>query len=84
MKKKKRKIGIPSALADAIELVSSEELVTESSPSPEVMVVIKPAPEPVQPPTPKTQWKMKISLSSKVKVSDGNDHKFSMFYVHLM
>ena len=79
-KKKKRKIGIPSALADAIELVSSEEMVTESSP--EVMVVIKPA-EPVQPPTPKTRWKMKISLSSKVKVSDGNDHKFSMFYVYI-
>lgn len=68
-KKKKRKLGIPSAIADTIELISSEELVTtESSPSPEVMDAVQFS-EP-QPPTPKSEWKMKICLSSNVKVSD--------------
>lgn len=71
-KKKKRKLGIPSAIADTIELISSEELVTtESSPSPEVMDAVQFS-EP-QPPTPKSEWKMKICLSSNVKVSDGNN-----------
>lgn len=70
-RKKKRKTGIPSALADTIELVSSEELVTtDSSPSPEAMEIDQPtAPLPE---TPRTQWKMKIRLADDVKVSDGN------------
>ena len=70
-RKKKRKTGISSALADSIELVSSEELVTtDSSPSPEAMEVDPPVQS--QPETPKTQWKMKIRLAENVKVSDGN------------
>ncbi|XP_046437052.1 uncharacterized protein LOC124188452 [Daphnia pulex] len=75
-RKKKRKIGIPSALADTIELVSSEELMTESSPSPEVMVDVK-NPDPVQPQTRNSQWKMKICLSGNVKVSDDDQESDS-------
>ncbi len=82
-RKKKRKIGIPSALADTIELVSSEELMTESSPSPEVMVDIKNA-DPVQPQTPKSKWKMKICLSGNVKVSDGNDDSLVVNALHVI
>jgi hypothetical protein len=82
-RKKKRKIGIPSALADTIELVSSEELMTESSPSPEVMVDVK-DPDPVQPQTRNSQWKMKICLSGNVKVSDGNDDSLVVNVLHVI
>lgn len=77
-KKKKRKTGLPSSLADTIELVSSEEMVTESSPSPEMEDV---TPQPVEPQieTPRTKWKMKIRLEETVKPSsDGKDEFLSL------
>lgn len=71
-KKKKRKTGIPSCLADTIELVSSEELVTESSPSPEVIDVTQQSVEP-KILTPKTKWKMKIRLEETPKPSSDGE-----------
>ena len=70
-RKKKKKSGIPSCLADTIELVSSEEMVSsESSSSLEPMeVTLKETPVEMC----KSRWKMKIRLEDSTKASDGKN-----------
>lgn len=69
LKKKKRKTGIPSSLADTIELVSTEELITEPNLNQEPMEAPQPT---VQKSANCTKpWKMKICLERNIKISGG-------------
>lgn len=82
-KVKKKKIGIPQALADKIEVLSSEEVASAPSPVEEMVSVVKqpevphaPTVLPKEKPLTKQKWQLRLRLDDSINSSDGESWLF--------